>query len=536
MSVSERPRSTKAADHAATSDAAHRRVQASVNGRLPRSRRWPWTLLLLLIGLGTIAYVVWLYLPIGSGASSIHVLHEVKRGTLTVEVVERGNLESTKNVVHLCEVESRVSGKSGGTTILWLIPAGSEVKEGDLLVELESSYIEDLEKAQRITYQNTLSALAKSRADVETATKAIIEYEQGLYVRELKTLQADVTVAEENLRRAQNALQYTEGLYRGGFVNKLDVEAGEFAVRNTQLNLDKAKTALDVLVKVSKDKNLTLLRGDLESKQALLRSEEERASQEKARLDSIIHQLTKCKIRAKANGMVVYYEAPGRFGPDEEDRIREGAVVRERQKLIVIPDLKRMQVRVLVNESKIDGVKKGQPVQITVDAFGDRPLTGRVESVAAAPEQGLWYDRDKRNYAVLVNIDETFDGLKPGMTAQASILLNHVSEVLLVPVQCVRTVGSKSTCLVVHADGQIETRVVKLGASNDSFVQIIEGLQEGEHVAQTPDTKAPMDGASKEARREEDEERPGKGRPPGKGGNDDDEPPGKGKPQGRERD
>src|ERR1700694_2054308 len=99
-------------------------------------------------------------------------------------------------------------------------------------------------KGQRIAYQSGLSGLAKARADVDTARETIKEYEEGLLVRELKTLQGDVPVAEENLRRTQNNLRYTERLYRSAFVHKLDLEGVEFAVRNAQLNVNKTKTAL----------------------------------------------------------------------------------------------------------------------------------------------------------------------------------------------------------------------------------------------------------------------------------------------------
>lgn len=453
--------------------------------RASRRRLWLCGGILLLAVIGTL--VVLQLRSHGSPSANRFVLHPVRSETLLIEVSERGNLESAHNVEHFCEVEGKSGGRSGGTAILWIIRPGLEVRKGDLLVQLESSYLEDMEKSQRITFNNALAAVARARADAETARKAIKEYEEGTFIQQLKTLQADVTVAEESLRRAQNSLRYTEKLYLNGFVNKLDVEAAEFAVRNAQLTLDKAKTALGVLVQVTKEKTLTQLRGDLEAKEAILRSEEERLSQEKARHDGMLTQLTKCKIHAKADGMVVYYEAPGRFGPDEEDKIHEGAVVRERQKLIVLPDLGKMQVRVLVNESKVGLVRKGQRAQVRVDALGDRMLTGQVEIVGAAPEQGPWYDKEKRNYPVTLTLDESPAGLKPGMTAQAAILIARLEQVLAVPVQCVRSLGAENWCYVLLPNGNIEERSVQLGPNNDRCVQVVQGLAAGELVIESPE-------------------------------------------------
>lgn len=410
------------------------------------------------------------------------VLHTVERGTLSVEVTDRGNLESAQNIEHVCEVEG---GTGGGTTILWIIPEGTRVSKGDLLVELDSSNLQDSEKTQRIAYENALSTLARAEADVETAEKALREYEEGTFVQDKKTNEADLTVAQENLRRAQENLRFTEQLYRKGFVNKLDLEAAEFGVRNQQLLVDKAQTALDVLINVTKDKMLTELRGDLDAKKRILAAEQTKAEQEKARLDKIVGQLDKCKIYAKGDGMVVYYTAPGRWGR-QEDQIQEGAVVRERQKIIILPDLENMRVRMLVHESKIDWIHPGQPTRIRVDAFAGEVLTGKVLRVATTPEQGNWFEQDKRNYPVTVSIDGTIDGLKPGMTAQTTVLVDRLTDVLTVPLQCVQTVGRKQYCYVVKADGSIEKRSVKLGHTNDYASEVLDGLDGGDRVVQSP--------------------------------------------------
>ena len=413
------------------------------------------------------------------------VLHEVARGSLSVEVTDRGNLESAQNIEHVCEVEG-AAGTGGGTTILWIIEEGTRVKKGDLLVELDSSTLTDSEKTQRIAYENALATLARAQADVETAEKALKEYEEGTFIQDRKTFEADLTVAEENLRRAQENVRFTEQLYRKGFVNKLDLEAAEFGVRNQQLLVDKAQTALNVLLNVTKDKMLTQLRGDRDAKARILAAEQTKAEQEKSRLDKIVAQLEKCKIYAKGDGMAVYYKQAGRWG-NQQDQIQEGTAVRERQKIIILPDLENMHVRMLVHESKIDWIREGQPTRIRVDAFADHVLAGRVKRVATTPVQGNWFEPDKRNYPVTVTIDGSIEGLKPGMTAQTTVLVDRLTDVVTVPLQCVYTIGREQFCSVLKPDGAIEPkRAVKLGRSNDSFSEVLDGLSEGERVIQSP--------------------------------------------------
>jgi HlyD family secretion protein len=385
-----------------------------------------------------------------SSSQSDLVLHEVELGDLSVEVTDRGNLESAKNVEHRCEVEGRsggAGGGAGGTTILWVIDEGTQVKEGDLLVELDSSNLEDNQKTQKIAYENARSTYEKAKADVDTAKQVIKEHVEGLFIQEQQTKESDVKVAEENLTRAKDSLRHTKNLYAKGFATKEELAAAEFAVTSADLNLKNSETALDVFLRVTKSRQLTELNGDLAAKEAVLAAEETKVAQEKDRLDKIEAQLKKCKIYAKGDGMVVYYVSPQRWG-SEGKQIEEGAVVIERQKIIILPDLSEMQVRMLVHESKIDWVREGQPARIRVDAFANKVLKGRVKSVATTPEQGPWYDRDKRNYPVIVSIDEPIEGLKPGMTAETTILVEQLSQVVTLPVQCVRTVGQTNYCYV----------------------------------------------------------------------------------------
>ncbi|MBI3466782.1 MAG: HlyD family efflux transporter periplasmic adaptor subunit, partial [Planctomycetes bacterium] len=428
-------------------------------------------LLIPVLGVGALAYN--LASDTKNGPTNL-ILDTVGRKSFTVEVSERGNLESKNNVEHACEVEGRVGGGmggggggGGGTTILSIIDEGTLVKKGDVMVELDASNLEDGKQTQTIALETAESALAKAKADYETAVKAVEEYEKGTAIQDEKTHSADLTVAQENLKRAQESAKYTDTLYRRGFVNKEELEAAQFAVTNAELTLDKAQTALNNFRNVTKSKMLTQLHGDVASKERALRAEETKVEQETSRLQKIDAQLTKTKIYAKADGMVVYYRQANRWG-SQEDQIQEGAVVRERQKIIILPDLTNMLVRVLVHESKVDWVRPGQRAQIRVEAFAGKVLTGAVERVSTTAEQSNWFEQDKRNYPVFVKIDDSIEGLKPGMTAQTVILVDKLTDVLAVPIQCVQTVGRRNYCYVYKADGTWEQRPVQLGKGNDT--------------------------------------------------------------------
>jgi multidrug resistance efflux pump len=97
-----------------------------------------------------------------------------------------------------------------------------------------------------------------------------------------------------------------------------------------------------------------------------------------------------------------------------EITIKEGAAVRERQSIIQLPDLGRMQVKAKVHETKVELLKIGMPARITVQ---DRVYKGKVVAVANQPEPGGWFSASVKEYAATVSIDGEIAGLKPGMTA-----------------------------------------------------------------------------------------------------------------------
>jgi RND family efflux transporter MFP subunit len=165
-----------------------------------------------------------------------------------------------------------------------------------------------------------------------------------------------------------------------------------------------------------------------------------------------------------------------------EERIREGATVRERQSIITIPDMTKMSVRVKIHESYIKKVKKGQKARITVDAFPDKVLDGEVTQVGVLPDsQNMWMNPDLKVYLTTVTIQGTNDWLKPGMSAKVEIFVSRLADVVYVPVQAVSAVDGKQVCYLASGH-KPEQRTVEVGEFNDEFIEIKSGLKEGDKV------------------------------------------------------
>jgi len=411
----------------------------------------------------------------GSKTSDSNAMtHTVGRENLVVTVTDDGELQSADNKDVKCEI-------AGGSTILWIIPDGTVVEEGQKIVDLDSSGIEEQLAAQTGVYEKALAAQIKATEDAAAAAIAVKEYVEGTFLKDLQEVEAQITIAQENMRSAQNVLDHTERMARKGFATPLQVEADEFAVKRAKLELDFAQTSKDVLEKFTREKTTKGLEATRDAAQALARSELAAVRLEKAKLDKFTKQLEKCVIFAPKAGMVVYYAERSRYG-SSNSQIEEGSPVRERQIIVQLPDLTKMQAKMPVHESKVEQVQPGQRVYLKVL---DREFQGSVTSIANQPESKSFFAAKVKEYPAEVRIEGDCEGLRPGMTAEVEILIANLENVLTVPVSAVVVKGDQFFGYVQSADGP-QKRELLLGLSNDKFVEVKDGVAEGEEILMNP--------------------------------------------------
>jgi RND family efflux transporter MFP subunit len=210
---------------------------------------------------------------------------------------------------------------------------------------------------------------------------------------------------------------------------------------------------------------------------------------EEEKLRRYQEQISKSKIYAPHDGMVVY--ATDQYRRSSGSSIAEGAMVRQRQSILYLPDLSEMQVQTAIHESVLDKVSPGLPVSIQIDAFPDRTYRGHVETVGVVPDQRGWSSSDIKVYETIVLIDEHVEQLKPGMSGTVEIHVDRLKSVLSVPVQAVVDENKQTFCYVVRGR-TVERRPIRLGPTNDKFVQVHArsadgtGVAEGETIVLNP--------------------------------------------------
>ena len=415
--------------------------------------------------------------------------HVVSRGRLVVTVVEQGMVESSENT----EIKSQVRGRNA---VLWIIPNGSFVKKNQELLRLDSLFIQE-QIDERTKYANwSQSAADHSAARLARAKLAVAEYERGRFVAELMRKEKELVVAEADLSNKRDQLSHTRTMARSEYESQLKVEDQQFAVDQAILNVELKRTELEVLKNFKKKEELQTLKGNLKSVAATHGANVERATADGSRRDRAKSEIKYCSIRAPRDGLVIHPNA----AKWESGPIEEGTRVHKDQVLLLMPDLSQMQVKVGINESIVDRIKKDLKANVIVPGL---ELQGTVSSVASVTRPAGWWTGNQVKYDTFVSLP-SHRLLRPGMSAEVEVIIAEYDDVLTIPVASIAESEDGYFCWVKTASGDIEKRVIEVGDSNDVFTIVTSGLAEGDEVMLNPAAYGPISPEKDEEKADEE--------------------------------
>ncbi len=149
--------------------------------------------------------------------------------------------------------------------------------------------------------------------------------------------------------------------------------------------------------------------------------------------------------------------------------------------VMTLGDIDRVFVRGKVDEADIGRVRLGQPAKIRVETFKDKTFNGRVTQISP-----MGVEKDNvTNFEVRVSIDNPGKELKANMTANAEIVLEEHANALIVPEAAVSYDAQKNAFVtIVASDAKSGKKkvAVKVGVSNGTKIQILDGLKSGDRV------------------------------------------------------
>lgn len=438
------------------------------------------------------------------------IKYRVSKMDLTVSALAPGELR-TKNMI---EIRNPVSTYRQ-MKITWLINEGVQVKKGDELIKLDTSELEESYLKQKIQLTEAQQKVIEAEGDlriaekkletdllaasnkVEIAKVEIQKYEEGDFPQLVRTADSKLVIAEEELRRAEDRLTWTQKLREKEYVTEDDLEADQFAVQKRKVDRDLAEQEGKLLKEYTKRQEImklqtalveaeglyeqTKLAGerDIGVKKANLAAAKEKADLELITTNNLKQQLDDTTIRAPEDGLVVYYKDRNRWG-QSDSILQVGTTINPRQRLIDLPDFSSWIIEARVHESMIRKIQTGQMAFVTLDALPEELLQGRLSKISVLPDQSNFM-RDTQEYVVEIDLSRNLPNFKPGMSGKSEIIIKDLKDVIAVPVQAVQSRDGK-TIVYVSGESGPYAQEVEVGENNDSFIEIKSGLQEGQEV------------------------------------------------------
>ena len=363
---------------------------------------------------------------------------QVTRENLKIDVTVSGELEA-KNSVNVMGPNGLMSARVYRIKIDDIVPEGKVVEKGDFVANLDRSELMEKIREEELDYEESLNKYEQVRIDTAI----------DLRTQRDKLVNGQYDVEEKQLILEQSQFEPPA------------------TIKQNELNLEKARRTL-----IQLEQEYKLLQRKSVSQVAQAYAKFKDAKGDLKFLQDLSAQLT---VKAPENGMVIYDR-------DWNGKKKEKGSQIEAWRPIVatLPDLSAMVSKTYVNEVDISRIKQGQKVEIGLDAFPEKQLSGTVTQVANIGEQRP--NSDAKVFEVTIKVNEVDTTLRPAMTTSNMIITDYIENALLVPLEAVHSQGDSIT-YVFHKNGFSATRrEVALGAKGNDMVEITDGLEEDDVV------------------------------------------------------
>jgi len=380
-----------------------------------------------------IALIAWIVIP--GGAPSLPTAR-VKSGEFVIDLKETGRLRA-ENSVTVTSPPVRTN-----LQIIDLIPEGTIVKEGDFLVQFDTTEL-------RQVIDDRLAELDIARLNLQRSMASIESH--------MASLLSSVENSEASYRLAELRLDQMK------FEADKRIEEGRLSLKQAEISLEQSRQQV-VAQRMIDSAEVSSLK--LKIRQAEIDVEKS------------YNDLAKLCLYAPAPGLIIYKEI---WKGGEMGKIKIGDTPWRGQAMIELPDLSVMLVETSVSEVDIAKVEVGQEVEVKLDAYPDPTFHGKVIDVAAlaSTEEGA---SDAKVFEINIRIDESDPLLKPGMTSSARIIVDRIADKSWIPIEAV---FEKDGGKIVYekSGGGFKARPVMIGERNDNFVIIEEGIEPDAEVA-----------------------------------------------------
>ncbi|MBP1610392.1 MAG: putative Membrane-fusion protein [Acidobacteria bacterium] len=404
------------------------------------SRKWI-TLIVLIAVAAAGAY--WIYHTRNVSANiSDKDLITAQRVDFPLIISASGTLEATRSV----SVSPPQVRRERRFKIMRMVDEGTEVAEGDFLMEFDTSDISSRLKDETANFQSVQEERQKKRSDSDI---------------QLKNLRLSLEEAKSELEKLEVKLSSQADLISGIEIEKI------------RLQRDAARINVQLLEKKVQYK--------AESGQLDLQISRSNERHYRSRMDDLMDAMDSYTVRAPVAGVVIYKR-------DWNNEAKEaGSNVFVMDTVMEIPDLSSIRAKIQIDEIDSGKVKVGQEANITVDAVQGKTFGGTVTSIGTILKQAS-FERPQKVNEIYVEIkDEDKKQLRPSMNVKAQIRVGQYSQVVVIPLSSIQERDGRSFVqLWQPATKTFEWREIQL-RTNDGLTAVVEsGLNANEKIRARP--------------------------------------------------
>lgn len=391
------------------------------------------------------------------GYGAVRLVPAVGGPPLPTAVVERGRfvdyVEVRGEVRPMRSVTLAAPFGAGEVNIIRLVRTGTAVKQGDVIVEFDSTSL-------RRQLEERRSELRQAEAEIERA-------------------EAQARMTEEQNRTALMRAQYD--------VQRARLEASKQEILSA-IEGEKTKLALDDAEQRLREAEEKLA-SDRIGAQAEIATRRQKIEKERFEVRRIETALASLTVRAPVDGVVtVMPNFRGRgFGGGAPPEFRTGDRAWAGAAVADLPDISTLRFTGRIEEADRGRLRDGQTATVRVDALPDRELAGRVADLSPLAKLDYSSWPPVKNFDVQVELENPDARLRPGMMANARVAVDTLEDVLMVPADAVFERQGRPVVYVLRGTG-FDPRPVEILRRGNGRIVIASGVSAGERIALTDPT------------------------------------------------
>ncbi len=394
----------------------------------------------VIIGLVVLAVIVsgFLFFNVTDKSDASDIIVPVKSGRFVVDITTTGELEAKNSVKILGPTRLR-EFRIYQVSILDIIDEGTVVEKGDWIATLDKSEFNTKLQEEQIELEQAEALFIQSQLDTT------------LQMREARDELINLAYAVEEMQIQLDQSQFEPPA----------------TIKQAEIDLEKAKRALEQATQ-----NYKIKLEQNKAKMNEVAAERRKAQNEYNSIQSLEESF---RISAPEPGMLVYYK-----GFDGKP-IKAGSQINSWDPVVAtLPDLSVMLSKTYINEVDVRKVKRGQKVEIGLDAFPDKKLKGTVIRVANVGEQSP--NSDSKVFEATIEIEGTDPLLRPAMTTSNKIFVNEMDSALSVPLESLHSKDDSIAYVFVRSGLKINKQEVLVGETNSNEAVIKLGLEPEDRV------------------------------------------------------